>query len=342
MQNQPPINTQVIRFSENAEEELRHLYEELRLDQLMAAIKDGRIPSDLQQIILPATATLLDIFGKDTPAIGMDPIETLKIASRDINIARIVRERGLFRLYRMLNTNDAKTGEPMWKTLADPETGEPFRRREDLIGWFCHSARVSRSITFMRMATIEKLTGLGFSLDEAYTTILAKPTAIRETLNEVADWHKAVLEDVDPKIALRLAQKYLPPAERDEVQKLVATATDEEADPNDRHDANQGIIFHMGTAIAELVRDVAAHDDARDALEMVRIDVAGKPDIKYSWDYDRDELVCEVTIHAEDKTGMQYVKDIFTIRLVPDRAMDDGLRHDITNRLPITNRIRPE
>ena len=342
MQTQQPITTQVIRFSENAREELRHLYDELKLDQLMAAIKDGRIPSDLQQIILPATATLLDIFGTEIPAIGMDPIETLKIASRDINLARIVRERGLFRLFRLLNTNDGSTGDPLWQGLTDPETGEPFRRREDLIGWFCHSARVSRSIVFMRMATIEKLTGLGFTLDDAYATILTKPTAIREALNEVADWHKGSLEDVDPKVALRLAQKYLPPAERKEVEKLVETATDEEADPHDRENAHNGIITHMGTAIVELVKDVAAHDDARDAMEMVRIDMAGRPDIKYSWDYEKDELICEVTIHAEDKTGMQYVKDIFTIRLVPDRAMDDGLRHDLINRLPIVNRIRPD
>jgi hypothetical protein len=71
--------------------------------------------------------------------------------------------------------------------------------------WFCKSARVSRSIVFQRIASIEKLTGIGFSLDDAYQIILTKPYAIRETLNEVGEWSHGELTAVAPDVAVRLA-----------------------------------------------------------------------------------------------------------------------------------------
>ena len=85
-----------------------------------------------------------------------------------------------------------------------------------MIGWFCKSAKVSRSVVFMRMATIEKLLGLGYELDDCYKTILTKPYAIRETLHEIAEWHHNELEYVDPEIALRLAEKYYDDAQQGE------------------------------------------------------------------------------------------------------------------------------
>ncbi len=79
----------------------------------------------------------------------------------------------------------------------------------------------------MRMATIEKLLGLGFELDDCYKTILTKPYAIRETLNEIAEWHHNELDYVDPEIALRLAEKYLTTDEQEQVRSLVDTMIDQ-------------------------------------------------------------------------------------------------------------------
>ncbi len=97
----------------------------------------------------------------------------------------------------------------------------------------------------------------------------------------------------------------------------------------------------MRPAITKLVDEVAAHQDTKDAMDFVRADIAGKPEISYSWDYERDELVCEIIVKGK-KDGQEYIKDILTIRFLADQLMPPELREDITTRLPIKNRIREE
>ncbi len=246
----------------------------------------------------------------------MDPVSTLKSASRDINLSRILRERGLFRLYRLLNTNDAHN-IPLFQTLTDPDTGEPFERREDMIGWFCRSAKVSRSIVFQRLGTIYRLLGLGFEMDECYATILTKPTAIRETLKQIAEWTGGELMSVEPEIALRLAEKYLPSEEQDQVKAYARQITDEDIDGGERAQAQENMVKAMRPAISKLINEVAAHDNTKDVMAFVRSDIAGKPEISYAWDYERDELVCEIVIKGK-KQGQDYIKDIVTVHFLAD------------------------
>src|SRR5512143_438470 len=100
------MTSQIVPFTGSAEEELQRLYEELQISDVVSALRSGDIPNDLQTLVVPLATTILDLFGTGTPTIGLDPISTLKSASRDINLSRILRERGLFRLFRLLNTND--------------------------------------------------------------------------------------------------------------------------------------------------------------------------------------------------------------------------------------------
>jgi hypothetical protein len=316
------------------------LYEELQIGEVVSALRSGEIPDKLQTLVVPLATTILDLFGTGTPGIGIDPISTLKSASRDINLSRILRERGLFRLFRLLNTND-EHNVPIYQTLTNPDDGSYFERREDMIGWFCKSAKVSRSVVFMRMATIEKLLGLGYELDDCYKTILTKPYAIRETLNEIAEWQHNELEYVDPEIALRLAEKYYDDAKREKIGQLVETIADPKREKAERDQAQDELTDAMRPAISKLVDEVAAHQDTKDAMDFVRADIAGKPEISFSWDYERDELVCEVIVKGK-KAGTEYIKDILTIRLAADQLMPVELRDELVTRLPIKNRIRDD
>ena len=332
------MTSQIIQFTEAAEEELKRLYDELQIGDLVSALRSGKMADDMQALVVPLATTILDLFGTGTPGIDSDPISTLKAASRDINLSRILRERGLFRLFRLLNTND-EHNVPLYQTLTDPDTGEAFHRREDMIGWFCKSARVSRSIVFMRMATIEKLLAVGFDLDQAYQAILTKPYAIRETLNEIAEWHHNELDFVDPEIAIRLAEKFLCPEETAVVQQLAKMTVDETSSQDDRELAQDMLTEAVKPAISELINEVAVHQDTKDATEFVRSDIAGKPEINYFWDYERDELIIEKIVKGK-KNGIEYIKEIRTCRLVPDQLVPAALRMDMTTRLPIKNRIR--
>jgi hypothetical protein len=196
------IGTEIIRFTDNAQEELSRLSKELRLSNLINQIGDsGNIPQDVKDDLRNLIFTLADMFGSDLPAAVADPVEALRTASRDINLARVLAERGLFRFYQLLKTttvvyDDTYREEipvPIYTQLVDPDTGEPFYRQEDFVMWFCREAKVSRALVFQRIATINRLLTLGFPLDEAYQTILSKPYAIQETLKELAVWHRKSL-----------------------------------------------------------------------------------------------------------------------------------------------------
>jgi hypothetical protein len=332
------MNSEIIPFTESAQAELKRLYDELQIGDIVDALRNGSLPEETQALIVPLTTTILDLFGQGTPTIGIDPISTLKSASRDINLSRILRERGIFRLFRLLNTNDDHN-VPLFHSLTDPDTGAEFTRREDMIGWFCKSAKVSRSLVFMRLGTIEKLLGLGWSLDDCYHTLLTKEYAIRETLLEVAEWHSGELDYVDPGIAARLAEKFLTGEEQAQVFQLVDIIADPAVDKEEKNDAQDRLTDAVRPAITKLVQEVAAHDDVKGAMEFVRNDIAGKPEISYSWDYERGELVQEVIIKG-NKDGDEYIKEIKTNRFVPEMPVVPQARLDLTTRLPIRNRMK--
>ena len=74
------MDTQVIPFTGSAEEELKRLYDELQIGDLVSALRGGNLPDQVQALVVPLTTTILDLFGTGTPTIGLDPISTLKSA----------------------------------------------------------------------------------------------------------------------------------------------------------------------------------------------------------------------------------------------------------------------
>jgi hypothetical protein len=123
------MSSVIIQFTESPAQELSRLHDELHIGRLVEALKAGSMPDNLREVILPLTSTIIDLFGTDTPTIGVDPVAALLTASRDINLSRILRERGLFRLYRLLKTDDG-CGNQMWKvvTVSRPARLSPVRK----------------------------------------------------------------------------------------------------------------------------------------------------------------------------------------------------------------------
>ena len=128
---------------------------------------------------------------------------------------------------------------------------------------------------------------------------------------------------------------------RERVGKLVETIADPLIDQAERDQAQDELTEAMRPAISKLVDEVAAHQDTKDAMDFVRADIAGKPEISFSWDYERDELVCEIIVKGK-KAGTEYIKDIVTVRLMCDILMPPELRDELVTRLPIKNRIRED
>ena len=341
----------IIQFADSAQEELSLLSRELRLSNLVHSLDPAfPIPDAVKDDIRQLLITVSDLFSVNLPALEDNPFDTLRLASRDINLSRVLRERGLFRLYRLLNeqitldetdpfTNvTERVTMPIFQTLQDPETHQNFKRREEFLIWFCKNAHVSRSTVFMRIATIEKVLSLGKSLEQAFTLITAAPSAMRDALYLVGDWDGGDLVNVNLDAAPNLARKFLPETQQ-RVEQLTAVLKDKEADPEARQQAQAQLSDTLRPAIARMVEEVAANPNIKDAMDFVRHDIAAKPEVKYRWDYDRDELEVEVMRKKLDATGTEYVAEIVKLKMIADPGMPVEARLDLIRRLPITNRI---
>jgi hypothetical protein len=338
------INSGIITFTGSAEEELAALSAEMRLRKILLALQTQEMPSETKADLYHLLLVLADLFSASLPSVEDDPMDTLRAASRDMNLGRLLRERGIFRVYR-LSKMQAVVEDPEERTLQipfyalqpNPDTGRHFTSREEFLIWFCREAHIPRSLIFQRLAAIDKLIDLGIDLEEAFTIILSKPYAIQETLNLVAAWDKGELCGVHPAIAERLATKLLP--EQVSTVSLLAEQIQDEDDPDERQKLQDRLKETVRPAIAGLIREVAAHPSVRDVLEYVRHDLVSRPEVRYFWDYSQDCPVIEFTRKSVDPHGTEYISQIQTFPLVPDiPALPDEVRCDLMKRLPIRNR----
>lgn len=111
----------------------RSPYEELiELQKDLVALEnlDDLDPSEKKRI-LDEVKSILGIAVQDETI-----TEGLRRAARDINLGRALRERGIMRLYRILET-DYQTEDgvalPAYTFLINPDTGERFSNKEHLI-----------------------------------------------------------------------------------------------------------------------------------------------------------------------------------------------------------------
>jgi len=329
-----------VRFTDTAEQEVAALVEEMKLiplvDYVRKSKEDETLPPELSKLLTSMVNVLKDIFSIDLPDIS-DPETTLRTISRDINLSRILRERGLFRLHRLVNSTD-EHGIPLFMSLNNPIFGHPFAKQEEFIGWFCEEAHVSRGTVFMRMAAIDRTLALGFTLPEAFNLILRKPFIIGETLHllaehDVVKWDGNQISDIDPDKVLKLAQQVNPQAAED-IRPLVDMAYEDEGALNKLKDAVKPIL-------ASLLTEVSLHERSKEALAHVKHEVLSIPEISYSWEKDGDYLVVELQRKEIDpETGEEEVTQPIVVPFIPDVAMLPAeVKADLLRRLPIKNRL---
>lgn len=341
--NKSQLSTVV--FSPSVEQELEKLAAEMRLHTILTMLASERVPteaerSDMRHLML----VLADLFSTSLPPLEDNPMETLKVAARDINLARLLKERGLARVYRLVTLQEAVHDEatnqrvllPAYMGHNNPDTGQRFRSQEDFLGWFCREARVPRSLVFQRIRVYDRLQTLGMTLDEAFSVVLQKPYASREALNELATWQKGDLVGMDPDVAVRVTRAMLP----DKVEEMERLADEvRTADTfTEQEEAMEQLLEEVKPALVKMVQEVAAHESMRDVMDMVRHDLAGRPEIKYWYDEERGWLRTEYIIKKKDVQGTEYVADVKTINLVPEEPLPREVLIDMAKRLNVKNR----
>ncbi len=323
----------VITFSDSAEDEARQVIAQLRLSWLLERVGKGEQLTDediadMQNLIL----MVADLLDTNLPDIYIaNPLLTLQLASRDINLSRILRERGLFRLFRLTNTNTAD-GIPIYMTIISPYTGNSFSTQEEFLGWFCMDAHVSRSLVFQRMGIIKRLLNLGMGLDRAYQIVVSKPSVVRDILKLVAGWGDNEIIDLDPNTVLRITE-HVSPDKVDDITPLIDAARDDPQKIQELSDAFKPIIV-------SLLDEVASHPSATDASDLVRHDILARPEIRYRIDPASQAILVDVLHKKNDPMGVEYISEIVTIPFVPDTPdiVPAVVMEDLLRRLPIRNR----
>lgn len=322
-------NIQVM-FTDSAEQEVAQLVNDIQLQEAFNSLKNNKdIDPKLKKQMLGLVALFAELFSAKLPdVVEGDVATTLKIASRDINLSRLLRERGLFRVYRLTEMTK-EDGTPIYMGMTNPLTGEPFARMEDLIGYFCEASHVSRSLVFQRLATIKRCQYIGMDLEKTFKTIIAKPYAISETLRTIGKWNGAELVEMEPEVADRIMEKY--GSNIEDVPLL----------PDGRKDYTED---QIKGAIASLLEEVAEHERVKDVLDYVRHDILKKPEISYRWDDESDALIVELVKKEMMEDGKEFIADILSIPFYPDikTRLPEAIRQDLIKRLPIVNRAELE
>ena len=329
-----------VRFTDTAAEEVKALVGDLQLLPVAQYLQktDQPLPDELKALLMKMLGTISDLFSVDLPMVERDPEATLRAISRDINLARLLRERGMFRLYRLIHQTD-RNNLPLYTSMFNPDSGAPFAKQEEFIGWFCQEAHVARSLTFQRLGTIEKILDLGMTLEEAFGLVVSKPYAIYETfqsLKQVATWVKGELVAVnDPDLVLQMAGRVAPGA----VPQLAAMAEAARANPEDA-DAQQALVDAARPVIAGLLSEVAEHNNAKDALDFVKFDILRQPEINYRWDDESSVLWVEyIRMVIDPNSGLDRVDEVQKIPFIPDvLSLPKPVRDDLVKRLPMKNR----
>lgn len=330
-------------FTETAEEEVEKLIEDLQVASAFDELKNNpSISPELKRKMLGLVAMFADLFSAKLPDIVDNDLDaTLEVASRDINLSRLLRERGLFRIFRLIKMKKEDNITPIYIGMISPITGEPFRRMEDLISFFCEASHVSRSLVFSRLNTIENCMGIGMTLEKAFKTIISKPYAITETLRMIGDWEHGELVNVNEDIAQKIVAKFGTPKEPE----AISFDNLEDADKQQEIKASNYTKQEMNDALVSLLDEVASHDRVKDVLDFVRHDVLKKPEVTYRWDKETDALIVELVRKEVAENGSEFVSEVLSIPFYPDiqGALPQEIRADLIKRLPISNRsIRKE
>jgi len=321
-------NNQVdlIKFTETPGEEVSRFVKESRVTEIVKIIQANKdLPEDLKEAIIDMISTVVDLFSTSLPMAEQDPVEALRKASRDINLSRILRERGVVRLFQIIygttfipESEDGKEIEvKVYLTLG-------FETQEDLIDWFTKYAKVSRALVYKRFKAYNKLTNaLGYTLDEAFDLIITKPSLIGDSLEDIGVWSTNELISIRPKVAKNLVKQLLPAGDptRERVEDILDQIDDarDVADVDHIVELSGDLVDVITPALRALVEEIAIHDSSKEAGKFVRNDIIQAPEITYKWLKDTGGISAELVVKGYDpETRTENIEDIITIRFLPD------------------------
>ena len=207
----------------------------------------------------------------DVPSEHIVALDEVEAIMNELVIGESLRERGMFRLWRM-----KKSQTYLGIVDENAENGIPiFGVFEDFVKYFCNVVDVSRAKIFDRIRTYSQLEWLEFTHQEMLSMMSVRPGLYSRALKKIFNWD---------------AQENEP----------TSLKTDFFGDPTEPDEARP--------AIKEFVEELSLHDSVSGAMEMLEKDILGRPDV-FMFFLDGD-LVVRFDEGFITEEGVEIVEDV--------------------------------
>lgn len=307
--------------------------DEVRRTLLSMGILDVTSLAENEPALQRLLASIAEIFSSDLPKLTGDMDTDLMRVSRDINLSRLFRNRGIILFWQVLNTHN--DGVPIFQYFNHPYEERPFRNMTEFIDWFSRDAHISRDLIFRNIAAIERALSLGLSLDQIYEYLNKYAHAFRETLKNVLIWDEETrrkLVGIDPDIAISIVE-HLDPINSDEIVELAKEIK------NDPSKDNGNLTEKMKPYIIQLLDEVTSQESAKDAMRFVKHDILERPEITYRWVADGGYIEITLVRTSIAQSGEKFTDGVETVNLLLDAInIPEEILQDLIKRLPIVNR----
>lgn len=325
-------------FLDDPEQELVRISQELGLAKAIQLLETGStkgLSKEDSVNILEVIQQVESLFSVTVPRDEDNVIDSLSNIAKQYHWSKLLREKALVALFRLIHLKVANSGIPLVATLLHPDTGTPFDETSFTF-WFCKQAAITSTTAFQRMSAYRKMLGIGYSLEEAFRLVITKPYLIQDTLNNLAKYDAlGRITNVNPAVATSVSQR-LGGDNTEEIQKIAA-----ETAANNTPSNQAKLIEAYTPMLRKAVEEVAAHPSPRDAATFVTSDLLGKPGIFYTIEHGG---VLVVTIVTKTIDGANDIEETHRIPFIP--KTNDGVPvaiiEDLLERLPIRNRREAE
>ncbi len=231
-----------------------------------------------------------------TELAALDEVESIM---NELVIGESLRERGMFRLWRM------KKGQTYLEIVDEnDDNGYPlFGVFEDFVKYFCQVIDVSRAKIFDRIRTYSQLEWLEFSHQEMLNMMSIRPGLYSRALKKIFNWD---------------AQENVP----------TSLKTDYFGDPSDPDEAKEGI--------KEYIEELSLHDSVSGAIETLEKDVLGQPEV-YIFFLD-GSLVVRFDEGFVTEGGMEITEDVGEVIFEAEAELPLWVTDEIERRYKIKAR----
>lgn len=317
-------------FTDDAQTEVKRTLLDMGLIDVSSLAKDE---PRLHQFL----AYIAEIFSTSLPELTGELDQDLMRVSRDINLSRLFRNRGIMLFYRLLNENIE--GVPVYQYFNNPYTDSPFRNRTEFIDWFSKDAHISRDIIFRNIAAIDRSLELDLSIEQAYEYLNKYAHAFRETLKNVLIWDdetRRKLVGIDPDIALNVAEH----VDSGDPERLEMIADLAHRAKDGDESAQEVLLDEMKPSIVRLLDEITDQASAKDAMSFVKHDILVKPEITYRWIPEGSYIEITMVNKSIATTGEEFTDKILSVCLLLDYEgeLPQEIVDDVIRRLPIVNR----